>query len=71
MRAAMTHLNVSVWAYHCILIVSGRLLIWRGVKMALTIVNRAGSEKIQSMHLVDGLRVSQLSKVDAQHGVMS
>ena len=43
-RAAMTQLNLSARAYHRIL------------KLARTIANLAGSEEIQSVHLVEALQ---------------
>ena len=44
MRAAMTQLNLSAWAYHRIL------------KLARTIADLAGSEEIQSVHLAEALQ---------------
>ena len=44
MRAAMTQLNLSARAYHCIL------------KLAHTIADLAGSEEIQSAHLAEALQ---------------
>jgi magnesium chelatase family protein len=45
MRAAMTQLNLSARAYHRIL------------KLARTIADPAGSEDIQSVHLVEVLQI--------------
>ena len=47
MRAAMTQLNLSARAYHRIL------------KLARTIVDLAGSEEIQSVHLAEALHTVQ------------
>jgi magnesium chelatase family protein len=44
MRAAMSQLNLSARAYHCIL------------KLSRTIVDLAGSEDIQSPHLAEALQ---------------
>jgi predicted ATPase with chaperone activity len=44
MRSAMTQLNLSARAYHCIL------------KLARTIADLAGSEEIQSTHLAESLQ---------------
>ena len=52
MRATMSQLNLSARAYHRIL------------KLARTIADLAGSEDIQSAHLVEVLHASQSSKVD-------
>jgi magnesium chelatase family protein len=44
MRAALTQLNLSAWAYHRIL------------KLARTIADLAGCEEIQSVHLAEALQ---------------
>jgi magnesium chelatase family protein len=54
MRAAMTQLNLSARAYHRIL------------KLSRIIVDLAGSEEIQSMHLAEALHASQPAEVDAE-----
>jgi len=52
MRAATRQLHLSVRAYHRT----------RSVKLARTIADLAGSEEIQSAHLVEALHASQLSQ---------
>jgi magnesium chelatase family protein len=51
MRSAMMQLNLSAWAYHCIL------------KLARTIADLAGSEEIQSVYLVEVLHASRKPKL--------
>ena len=58
-RAAMTQLNLSALADHCI------------CKLACTIAELTGGKKIQSAHLADALHTSQPAEADAQHCVLS
>ena len=54
MRAAMKQLNLSARAYH------------RIPKLARTIADLVGSEKIQSSYLAEALHASQPPEVDAE-----
>jgi magnesium chelatase family protein len=55
MRSAMTQLNLSARAYHRIL------------KLARTIADLAGSEEIQSVHLVEALQYHGIAETFSLH----
>jgi predicted ATPase with chaperone activity len=59
MRAAKSQLNLSARVCHRT----------RSVKLTRTIAELAGSEDIQSAHLLEALHASQSTTVDTQHEV--